>query len=159
MNTNGYTLEERATNYETLRHIERVRNLLNYVIKELLERAEQHDQSKMERPEVSLFTEMTDKLATCTYGSDEYEGYRKKLKPALEHHYARNRHHPEHFAEGIKEMNLIDLLEMLVDWKSSSERHHDGNIRKSIDHNSKRFDMSAQLTRIFHNTADFLDGA
>jgi len=44
------------------------------------------------------------------------------MKPALEHHYALYRHHPEHFQNGIDDMNLIDLVEMFADWKASSER-------------------------------------
>lgn len=43
---NDLTLEEQATNYATMRHIERVRNLLNVVVVELIKRGEKHDQSK-----------------------------------------------------------------------------------------------------------------
>ena len=49
-------------------------------------------------------------------------------------------------------MNLFDLIEMLVDWKAASERHNNGNIRKSIEINGNRFNMSPQLIRIFENT-------
>lgn len=147
------TQEQEATNFHTFRHIERVRNLLNKVVTKLLDRAEKHDQSKLESPEVELFTEFTPKLASSTFGSPEYNDFKKQMGPALAHHYANNRHHPEHFKNGIDEMNLIDLIEMLVDWKASSERHHDGNIRKSIEINGKRFEMSPQLIRIFENTA------
>jgi hypothetical protein len=41
---------------------------------------------------------------------------------------------------------------MLIDWKSSSERHNDGNIRKSLEINAERFNFSPQLTKIFENT-------
>lgn len=146
------SIEEKACNYDTFRHIERVRNLLNIAIKELLNRAEKHDQSKLEEPEVALFTEYTPKLASTTYGSQEYEDLKKAIKPALDHHYANNRHHPEHHKNGLDDMNLIDLLEMLLDWKAASERHNNGNIRKSIEINGDRFNMSPQLIRIFENT-------
>lgn len=148
------TLEQKATNYDTFRHIERVRNLLTRMAHELLVRGVQHDQSKLVSPEVEAFTEFTSKLATCTYGSAEYEGYRKAMKPALDHHYANNRHHPEHWKNGVDDMNLIDVLEMLVDWKAASERHNDGNIRKSIEVNADRFGLSPQLVRILENTAE-----
>jgi hypothetical protein len=158
MRDNELTLEEQATNFITMRHIERVRNLLNKLIGELLWRGEVHDQSKLDRPEVELFTEYTPKLATCTYGSPEYEGFRKAMGPALAHHYANNRHHPEHFKGGVDDMNLIDIVEMLCDWKAASERHNDGNIRKSIEKNADRFNLSPQLVRILENTADLLGG-
>lgn len=148
--------EEKATNYDTFRHIERVRNLLNRCAIEFLKRGELHDQTKMTSPEVELFTEYTDKLATCTYGSETYQGFLKAIKPALDHHYANNRHHPEHHKNGINDMNLIDMIEMLCDWKAASERHNDGNIRKSIEINANRFGMSPQLVKIFENTADLL---
>ena len=66
------TLEEKACNYDTFRHIERVRNLLDEFILELLSRGRLHDQSKLRHPEVEMFTEYTPKLAECTYGSPEY---------------------------------------------------------------------------------------
>jgi hypothetical protein len=150
------TIEEQATNFDTMRHIEKVRNYLNRMIVEILNRASKHDQTKLEQPEVGVFTEYTAKLATTTYGSAEYDGYKKAMKPALDHHYANNRHHPEHHKDGVNDMNIIDLLEMLVDWKAASERHNDGNIRKSIEINGKRFDMSPQLIRIFENSVDLL---
>ena len=149
-------LKEQATNFITMRHIERVRNLLNKCIIHLMDRQEKHDQSKLESPEVELFTEYTDKLKNTTFGSEEYNNYKKEMKVALDHHYANNRHHPEHFKSGINEMNLIDLIEMLVDWKSASERHNDGNLRKSIEINGERFGMSPQLIKIFENSVDLL---
>jgi hypothetical protein len=150
------TIEQRATNNETFRHIERVRNLLNTCVVDLLKRAELHDQTKLESPEVEAFAEYTPKLATCTYGSDEYRGYLAAIKPALDHHYAHNRHHPEHHKNGVNDMNLLDLVEMLCDWKAASERHNDGNIRRSIEVNANRFGLSPQLVAILENTADVL---
>lgn len=150
---------QKATNYDTFRHIERVRNLLNACVLELIKRGEAHDQTKLESPEVEAFTEYTPKLAACTYGSLEYKGFLEAIKPALEHHYAHNRHHPEHHKEGVNDMNLIDLVEMLCDWKAASERHNNGNIRKSISINADRFNLSPQMVRVFENTADLLFGA
>lgn len=149
-------VEEKATNFETMRHIERVRNLLQGVVCELLNRARLHDQSKLDSPEVEAFTAITAELAGLTYGSPEYNASRAKLGPALTHHYANNRHHPEHFRNGIRDMNLVDLIEMLCDWKAASERHNDGNIRKSIEHNGTRFQMSSDLIAIFNNSVELV---
>ena len=49
-------------------------------------------------------------------------------------------------------MTLVDLVEMFCDWKAATQRMHDGNIRKSLEVNRKRFNISDQLTRIFENT-------
>lgn len=147
------TEEQKACNYITMRHIEKVRNYINKVIMNLLRRGEAHDQSKLVSPEVELFTEFTPKLASTTYGSAEYNNYKAQMGVALEHHYANNRHHPEYHKNGVNDMTLIDLIEMLVDWKAASERHNDGNILKSIEINGTRFEMSPQLIRICENTA------
>jgi len=146
------TEKQKAVNDDTWRHIHRVRQILNACIVEILARSEAHDQSKLESPEVELFAEYSEKLAATTYGSPEYNSNKIAMKPALEHHYANNRHHPEHFEHGIEDMTLIDLLEMLCDWKASSERHTDGNIRKSIKVNADRFGISPLLAKIFENT-------
>lgn len=151
------TDNQKITNFETLSHIRKVQTFINKVIKDLLHRSDNHDSSKLESPEVEFFTEFTDKLSGTTYGSPEYEEMKAKMKPALDHHYSHNRHHPEHFKGGLNEMNLIDLIEMFCDWRASSMRHNDGNIRKSIEINGNRFQMSPQLIKIFENTADYMD--
>jgi hypothetical protein len=120
------------------------------------ERAVSHDDSKMESPELALFDEYTPKLAGCTYGSEEYQKFLVELKPALDHHYAVNRHHPEHFEEGVAGMNLVDVVEMFCDWFAASKRHDDGDIYKSINFNKDRFHLPVELVSIFHNTADIL---
>ena len=148
--------EQKATNADTLQHIMRVRNLLNQCTYQLDLRGELHDQTKLKEPEVAFFTEFTPKLAHCTYGSEEYKANMIAMKPAIDHHNAHNRHHPEHHKNGIDDMNLIDLVELMCDWKAASERHNDGNIRKSLEINANRFGISPQLLRILENTADIL---
>ena len=81
----------------------------------------------------------------------------KDLKPALDHHYSRNRHHPEFFKHGVSDMNIIDLIEMLCDWKASTFRNCDGNLRKSIEINKERFQMSQQLIDILENSIYLFD--
>ena len=141
---------------DTLLHIKRVNQLLTEAASELIKRANVHDNSKLETPEKELFDEYTPKLKECTYGSDEYKGYLKELKVALDHHYKNNTHHPEHYKEGVNGMNLFDLIEMFFDWKAAGERHADGNIYNSIDINKDRFEMSKQLQDVFFNTAKHL---
>ena len=142
---------------ETQKHIEAVRKYIRFMIDKIDNRGVKHDASKLETPEVELFAEHTLQLAHLTYGSEEYKDSLEKLKPALDHHYAANRHHPEHFVNGINDMTLIDLIEMFCDWKASTLRHNDGNLLKSIEMNAERFRMDGQLKEIFMNTARMLD--
>lgn len=191
----GLTMQEQATNFATMLHIARVRELLGEFAIEFIHRGNEHDRSKLERPEVTFFAEVTAQLAGVTYGSPEYEAYRQQIKPGLDHHYARNRHHPEfhkpidnaetHQLEldiralennsnlplditqrlltrlkrdlaatqtSVNGMNLADIVEMLCDWKASSERHNNGNIRRSIEKNAERFGLAPQLVRILENS-------
>lgn len=143
--------------FKTMRHIETVRNYLNAVIRVLMTRAEHHDQSKLEPPEVQIFEEYTPKLHDCTYGSDEYRAFLAEMKPAIDHHNEANRHHPEHFVNGIRGMNLIDLLEMLCDWKSATMRHNNGDILKSLEINAKRFGYGTELYHILLNTVELIE--
>jgi len=147
------TLEEKATNYETMEHIHTVCHYLNLFIKEMLDRCEKHDQSKLCSPEVEIFTEFTNKLAGTTYGSDEYKKHLRSMKPTLDHHYANNAHHPEFYINGMEGMTLIDLIEMFADWVSATKRHKDGDIFKSIEINQKRFGYPDMLKKIFVRTA------
>ena len=143
---------------ETFRHIQLVQSFLGRVVREFLARSERHDRSKLVSPEVEVFDEMTPKLAGSTYGSDEYRSYLAVMKPALDHHYAANDHHPEHYPGGISDMSLVALLEMLCDWKAATLRHDDGDIRRSIQINQGRFGYSDELKRIFLNTLPIIEG-
>src|SRR4051812_17834275 len=149
-------IEHKAANHDTWRHIHRVQHYLLRGAIKLIDRAHGHDQSKLSPPEVGPFAELTPKLAATTYGSPEYDAMRKQLGMALAHHYANNRHHPECHKNGIEDMNLLDVLELFCDWTASSERHVDGNIRKSIELNADRFNIGPQLRRILENTVDAL---
>lgn len=146
-----------AMNYQTMIHIQKVTSYINRVIMGLIKRAEKHDQSKLEAPEAELFAEHTPRLASLEYDSEEYKESLEALKPALEHHYANNRHHPEHFKNGLEDMNLLDIIEMFCDWKASSERQHGGNLRKSIEDAGKRFGMDPQLIKILENSIELFD--
>ena len=53
-------------------------------------------------------------------------------------------------------MNLIDICEMLCDWIAAVERNKNGNIKRSMEENKKRFNISDQLERILENTIDIL---
>lgn len=138
---------------DTLLHIKRVNELLLQFTKEIIDRAIQHDNSKLQEPEKPLFDKMTPLLKGLTYGSDDYKKALDELKPALDHHYANNSHHPEHYKNGIDDFTLVDLVEMFIDWKAASERHDDGDIFRSIEINKNRFGISEQLCKIFKNTA------
>lgn len=192
---------------DTHQHIQEVQRRLAAVVVDIVRRSNAHDQSKLQSPECEAFDEYTPKLATTTYGSEEYERYRAAMGPALDHHYAHNSHHPEHYCwrcpicqirlsepqaskapegpndsgvrycpccskfgiiyeselmrepKGIRGMSLLDVLEMLCDWKAATLRHKDGDILRSIEHNQKRFGYSDDLKQILLNTLPLIEAA
>lgn len=135
------------------------RHPLSVVAGRLLGLGEAHDQSKLLPPEVSLFTEMTPRLSAVTYQGPEYKEMLKELEPALRHHYANNPHHPEHYLHGVDDMDLFHIGEMCCDWKAASERHHDGNVRHSLEKNQERFAINAPLQRVLAATMEALADA
>jgi hypothetical protein len=138
---------------DTLKHIMRVRDCLDVLARDLGERGGRHDQSKLDDPEKALFDVMTPKLKTLVYGSEEYKASLAELKPALDHHYAVNSHHPEHYSDGIDGMDLLDVLEMFCDWKAASERTKGGDFGKSIEIGIERFKIAPQLAAVLRNTS------
>lgn len=138
---------------DTLKHSQRVGELMTQPIRELVDRSVCHDRSKTEDPELATFNEFTPKLKGSTYGSEEYKRYLSEMSHGLAHHYAANRHHPEHFENGVNGMTLVDLIEMLADWRAATERHTDGSLVQSLAIQQERFGISAQLNEILWNTA------
>lgn len=62
----------------------------------------------------------------------------------------------KHKTSSVNNMNLFDILEMLIDWVAACKRHADGDINKSIEINTKRFNLSPQLVNILKNTIPYI---
>lgn len=153
-------MEENDSSIGTIQHQNRVIELMELISEQLKHKAEIHDNSKLGPYEKPYFDNAikTHALAGLTYGSEEYKkSMMDTLKPALDHHYKVNSHHPEHYENGVDDMNLLDVVEMFVDWKAATERHADGDINKSININEERFNISPQLANIFRNTIKYLN--
>lgn len=151
------SLEQKQVHFDTWEHIHEVQKLLYVMQVELGLRALLHDQSKIySEEECETFAHYTPKLAGITYGSLEYKQALLQMQSAITHHYKNNPHHPEYHS-GIDNMTLIDLIEMLCDWKAATLRHNDGDIMKSLEINRHRFGISDQLYSILCNTVSFFE--
>lgn len=142
---------------DTHEHIDTVRVFLHVFVVDILQRALVHDASKLVEPEVAVFDEFTPKLKASTFGSEEYEGFRAAMGEGLRHHYAANDHHPEHHPNGFADMSLFEVIEMFADWCAATQRHDDGDIRKSIEINAERFGYGPEIVRLLTNTVDKLE--
>ena len=138
---------------DTYKHMDVVRGYLLDIAYLLMMRGHDHDHSKLEEPELTVFNEYTPLLQKSTYGSDEYKEFLVGMGKGLEHHYAVNDHHPEYFENGVHDMDLIQMLEMLCDWRAATLRHADGNLAKSIEQNAERFGYGKELHDLLLRTA------
>jgi hypothetical protein len=135
---------------ETLEHIKKVRQYLYKFGFELSRRANVHDESKLSEAEKPYFDEATPKLKTLVFGTEEYKASLQSIKPALDHHYKVNDHHPEHYQNGINGMTLQALTEMVCDWCAASKRSKDGKV--NLDMCIERFKIEPQLADLIRNT-------
>ncbi len=138
----------------TQEHRAEVNNILQCIANTLRVRGREHDKSKLSDKELPYFAEAQE-LKTLKYGSNKYFAQLEKLKPALDHHYKNNRHHPEYHKNGINDMTIVDVIEMLCDWLAASMRHNDDDhsIFKSINYNRTRFKIKKDMAEIMWNTA------
>lgn len=137
---------------DTHEHIYSVQSYMDAYINSLHLRAKEHDASKLEEPELSGYAGLTEALKGLEYGTPEHRAAFAPFKPIIQHHYENNTHHPEHWDNGINDMSLLDIIEMLADWKAASERGN-GDFARSIEVGVNRFDIDDQLAYILRNTA------
>ena len=150
----GYHMDNHDSTAEILEHKRKVKYWINDFVHLLSARAETHDNSKLEPEEKHVFDEYTPKLKELTFGSNEYKAALAGMGEGLKHHYKNNRHHPEHFENGVNGMTLYDLVEMFGDWLAAAEAKH---TPIDVDYLASRFNLSTQLVDILLNTMRDLD--
>lgn len=140
---------------DILAHIDRVVYWLARFRHEMALRARAHDASKLAEPEKSMFDKFTWRLAHTEFGSEEYKAQLAEMnQTALPHHYAANRHHPEHFENGVNDMTLVDLVEMYSDWLAACQAK---GVTVDLDKLAERFGIGPQLAGILYNSLVELD--
>lgn len=113
-----------------LLHCRYVRRGLRNVERELNERAERHDDSKLFADEFSGFSRINKAARENPYLSKEYKAGLAQEQPTIDLHYSRNSHHPEHHGHQLEShacqglsvagnMGWLDLIEMVCDWRGA----------------------------------------
>lgn len=141
----------------THEHIARVRQLLGEFAIEMIRRGDRHDKSKFDPIELEPLQRMQDLIDSegpAKFGTDEYKRRTNLLGEMISHHRANNSHHPEHYPNGIRGMDLFDLVEMFFDWKTASERN--GDTRMNLVAASEKYGIEEPLFSILLNTAERL---
>lgn len=138
---------------DTIAHIKAVQGFLSDIIAALDLRLSAHDESKLREPELSGYAGLSEALKGLAYGTPEHRAAFAPFKPIIKHHYLHNDHHPEHFQNGINDMDLLQIIEMLADWKAASTRHS-ASLTETIGTTIERFGISEQFALIIRNTID-----
>lgn len=134
--------EETQTLITIMAHIAFVQRSLDALIRKLQDRSSCHDASKFWKDEFQGFIQINKTAREHKYGSPEYQASLKAVEPnPVELHYSRNRHHPEHHENGIDDMGLVDLIEMVADWKAASLTYGNTSFDESLEISIKRFDL------------------
>jgi hypothetical protein len=142
---------------DVLKHRYLVKQSLEWISVNLRLRAVKHDLSKLDDPiEKAMYDEWTPQLRVNKFGSDQYKIALDSMGEGISRHYQNNRHHPEHFPDGIDGMSLIDLVEMLCDWVAVCRQN---GSELDLDHAQKRFGMSDQTRRLLQNTWEEMKGS
>lgn len=141
---------------ETYKHKHLVSMFMNKIIEVLGQRSLDHDNSKLGEYESEEYAKFIPRLRTAKYGSDEHGEIMKDMSELMKHHYSNNSHHPEHFENGILDISLVDMIEMLIDWVAASVKS-DTSFEEGIEINQKRFGFGDEIKQILINTKSDLD--
>ncbi len=135
---------------DVLRHKEIVEYWMRDFATRIRMRSEIHDDSKLNDPiEKAMFDQWTPELQKREFGTPEYKEALEGMGEGLKRHYATNRHHPEHYKNGINEMTLADIVEMVCDWMAAAQRK---KTAINLNECARRWGLSEQLITIIANT-------
>lgn len=98
-----------------------------------------------------------------------YQEYLAKAQVAIDHHLKHNSHHPHHFPEtyistdppqrlgGYRDMSMLDLIEMVVDWRASARRKiGGGNLQQSFVYCQQLYQIDEQTMKFLKTLAPLL---
>ena len=137
---------------DTILHVSEVNENLETVASELRKRGAAHDRTKFTAIEFDAFVSTRSDFKKANYGTREYQECVDKVSHAVEHHHANNRHHTGFHKNGINDMTLIDIVEMLADWKAAERRSPDRELHDTIDYALKKYGVGDQLGSVIKNT-------
>jgi len=130
-NLDEYLLEVKEHQIRVFHYYQRLTNLLSNAVAN-------HDNSRLNEPELSLFAE------------DDSD-----LEVAWEHHYKANKHHLSPYNGGIKGMDLVTLTEMFCDWVVSSKESQKTLIN-TIQNHQVLYKLSDDLVAVLLNTVNLV---
>ena len=156
-------LNENRALRTVMRHCLNVKQALGKIISNLQNRAEMHDYSKLEDDEFDAVIHYQ-KLDGLKYGSDAYKAKMNEIRQFTGEgwhlHCQRNSHHPEHH-QHIDDMNLLDIIEMVCDWKAANATYNTSgqSFRDSAAACMERYDFNDSQKWVIRQMIDILDSS
>lgn len=145
-------------------HYKRVKSNIFLIIKkadylkidkdELLKRLKIHDKSKtsLEEKEGWIFNSYKNHSAMYK-GDNEY--IEKKIKEAYELHIKNNKHHIEYWKNNLKDIEDVDIIEILCDVKAYFKE--EGKIREFIKDFKNNYNFSKRQIWLINSITDIID--
>lgn len=149
--------EEIKTIATITRHQKLVSHLLRKLARELENRADIHDLSKFQLDELEGFIEVNQVARKYPFGSDEYKKSLKNNK-AIELHFSRNSHHPEYHIQEVESMELLDFVEMTIDWIAANKIYGNTPWGEALKRQEERFNLSNCHMTIINLIENFYRG-
>lgn len=144
---------------DIIRHTRQIQAILFRLAFKLSMRGILHDQSKFRPDELAGFVEINEVARTQSFMSGKYK--QTLNHPALALHYNRNSHHPEHSPDGLASMTLIDLIEMVADWRAAFLVRRESGVESmewadSLQVQRRRFNMNDEQFNLIVLVSDFI---
>ena len=154
INNNDFNTLKEVNKIYTHKHI--IANYIKEIINNLSSRALDHDNSKLTPEELEGYVKYGKILDNAVIGTQEYQETLELMDKYNQIHYKRNRHHPEYHANGVNDMNLIDIVEMFSDWCATSDYKNTDVVKVMEETLFERFGIDDQLGNILKNTIIYL---
>jgi len=141
-------------------HKRKVAKYIKKLMRKLATSAMEHDDSKLSQAESPYYIDPVWDLnhePKPKYGSDEHKALTDKMGNGWKHHLKVNRHHPEHHENGLRGMNLVDLIEMVCDWCAAAERGNN-DPALALDQVKNKKGISPDLEAVIRNTLRLAKG-
>ena len=140
-----------------IRHIMLVQAAINKITAELNRRGLVHDVTKFQEDEFLGFVKLNQADKLYGYGTPEYKAALAENN-AVELHTSRHSHHPEYYHNGVNEMNLFDLIEMVCDWRAANQVYGVTTFEESLQKSMDRFGLNENQRFVVRLIAEAIVG-
>ncbi len=134
-------------------HRLRVSNEISTVCDHLLQRANDHDNDKLDNKEIyEIYNEFFPELKKLKFGSDEYKKFEQAHFKNAHKLHAQNRHHYYSKYNQCDNINLFDILEAIIDIRQSQKQYSNYEIDAVMKTIINKGALNINLEDVVYNT-------